>query len=248
MHCFRFSGTWRLYPAYCQVQVSLQHELSIAAAADLLKVFGGTVPKSSTNKIKHVQAIRKLTVIMAGQRTDTPTVYAPTPRVVAPCPRVVTTPPPRMATTFNNITTPDAIKQMPLIHQRHARNNNPFHILTDDDDDDNTVITNNSSPSVPPTGSSSSVPPSLAPPTCHPTSPPPRVQTTQLFIPAITPTAPYSLVHDLHPALSQKPYIHCHIASSKLTPFPLLNLMTNGMVHQPHYHPANPTLHPSHQQ
>jgi hypothetical protein len=35
---FRFSHTWRLYPAHCQVPVSLQHDLSIAAAADLLKV------------------------------------------------------------------------------------------------------------------------------------------------------------------------------------------------------------------
>ncbi len=60
MHHFRFSDTWRLYPAHCQVPVTSQHDLSIAVAADLLKVFGGTVPKSSANKIKHIQAIQKL--------------------------------------------------------------------------------------------------------------------------------------------------------------------------------------------
>jgi hypothetical protein len=130
---FHFSNTWRLYPAHCQVPVTLQHDLSIAAAADLLNVFGGTVIKSSAEKIKHMGAIQELTTIMAGQWTNPPTVDAPTPRVVAPCLRVATTPPPRAATTSNNITTPDAIRQMPLVHQRHTRNNNPFHILTDDD-------------------------------------------------------------------------------------------------------------------
>jgi hypothetical protein len=44
MRCFCFSDMWRLYPAHCQVPVALQHDLSIAVAEDLLKVFGGTVP------------------------------------------------------------------------------------------------------------------------------------------------------------------------------------------------------------
>jgi hypothetical protein len=144
----------------------LAYDLSIAAAADLLKVLGGTVPKASTDKIKHVQAIRELTAIIAGQQTDPPTVDAPTPRVVAPCPRVVTTPPPRVAATSNNITTPDAIRQMPQILQRHARNNNPFHILSDDDDDDETIIASNCSPSALPTVAPSSAPP-VNPPLCQ---------------------------------------------------------------------------------
>ncbi len=129
---FHFFDTWRLYPAHYQVPVSLQHDLSITAAADLLKVFGGTAPTSSAKKIKHVQAIRKLTAIMAGQQTDTPTVDAPTPRVIAPCPRVAPTPPPKAATASNNIRTPNAIRRMPLIHQLHTGNNNPFHILTNE--------------------------------------------------------------------------------------------------------------------
>jgi hypothetical protein len=71
MRRFRFSDTWRLYPAHCQVLVTLQHDLSIAAAADLLKVFGGTVPKLSTDKIKHIRAIQEPTAIMAA--TNVPT-------------------------------------------------------------------------------------------------------------------------------------------------------------------------------
>jgi hypothetical protein len=54
MRRFRFSNTWRLYPAHCQIPVTLQHDLFIAAAADLLKVFGGTVPKLSADRIKHI--------------------------------------------------------------------------------------------------------------------------------------------------------------------------------------------------
>jgi hypothetical protein len=176
--------------------------------------------KSSTYK-----AIQKLTAIMAGKRMDTPTVDAPTPRVVAPCMRVETTPPLRPVTTSNNITRPDAIRQMPLIHQWHTCNNHPFHILTDDDDNDNTVIATNCSPSVistiappsappknPPTcqtphrlTSPPPIPPPSAPSMHQPTIPPPRVQTTQLFIPAIAPTAPYNPVHDLRPVPSQAP-------------------------------------------
>ncbi len=164
-------------------------------------------------------------MIMARQQTNPPRVDAPTLRVVTPCPRVATTPPPRGVATSNNIMTPNAIRQMSLVHRRHTHNNNPFHILTDDDDNDDTVITSNCSPSAPPTISPSSVPPvnshmhqnplrltspalippPTVPPRRLPTTPPPRVQATQAFILASTPAAPYSPVHDLHPVPSQKP-------------------------------------------
>jgi hypothetical protein len=45
-----------------------------------------------------------------------------------------------MATTSNNITTPNAIREMPLIHQRHTRSSNPFHIHSNDDNNDDTVV------------------------------------------------------------------------------------------------------------
>jgi hypothetical protein len=159
MRRFRFSNTWRLYPAHSQVPVTLQHDLSFAAAADLLKIFGCTVPKLAADKSKHIRAIQDLTAIMAGQRAAPPTVDAPSARVIAPCPRVVTTPPPRVATISNNITTPNAIRQMPLNHQRQTCNNNPFHILSDNNDDDDTVVTSNCSPSASPTIPLSSIPP-----------------------------------------------------------------------------------------
>ncbi len=71
-------------------------------------------------------------------------------RVAAPSTRVANAPPPRVATTSNNITAPNVIRNMPLVHQRQTRNNNPFHILSDDDDDDDTVVASNCSPRDPP--------------------------------------------------------------------------------------------------
>jgi hypothetical protein len=120
--------------------------------------------------------------------------------------------------------TADAIRQMPLVHQRHLHNNNPFHILSDNDDDDDTVVASNCSPSAPPTILPPSIP-QVNPPTRHAqcqlaspppippstvqrrhltTTPPPRVQATQAVILTVTPTAPYSPVHELRPVLSQK--------------------------------------------
>ncbi len=179
-------------------------------AEDLLKVFGGTVPSLTSAKIKHIRAIQELTAIMAGQQRTPPKVDAPNPRVVAPCPRVVTTPPPKVATTSNNITTPNAIRQMFLVHQCNTCNNNLFHILSNDDNNDDTVLASNCSPSAPPNILPSSIPPvnpltcqvprriasspPIPPPTIQPrrlpTTPPSRVQATQAFIPAITPAAP----------------------------------------------------------
>jgi hypothetical protein len=106
---------------------------------------------------------------------------------------------------------------MPLVHQCQTCNNNPFHILSDYDNNDDTIVASICSPSALPTILPSSVPP-VNPPThqalCQlaspapippsivqlrllPTTPPPRVQATPSIIPAITPAALYSPVHDL---------------------------------------------------
>jgi hypothetical protein len=262
---FRFSNTWCLYPAHCQVPVTLQHDLSIAAAADLLKVFGGTVPKSTTEKMKHIRAIQELTAIIAGQRTTPPTVEdASSPRVVAPCLRVATTPPPRVATTSNNIMTFDAIRQMQLVHQHHTCNKKPFHILSDDDDDDDTILASNCSPSAHPTIMPASIPPvnppmrqslhqltmptPIPPPTVPPrhlpTTPPLRVQTTQTANPTLHP------LHHTKPSTTNaqshhKNYSsHCLTPSSKPTPFLLWNRIKSGIVRQPQDHPACPNAPP----
>ncbi len=138
--------------------------------------------------------------------------------------------------------TPDAIRQMPLVNQHHTRNNNPFHILTDNDGDDDTVIASSCSLSALPTVSPSSVspvnpptrqaprrlmspppiPPPYVPPMRLPTTPPPRVQATQAFIPAITPATPYSLVHDIHPVPSQKPILPLSYTKQQIHSLPVV--------------------------
>jgi hypothetical protein len=40
---FCFSNTWHLYSTHCQIPVTLQHDLSIAAAADILQSLGGAL-------------------------------------------------------------------------------------------------------------------------------------------------------------------------------------------------------------
>ncbi len=65
-------------------------------------------------QIRHIRAIQNLTAIMTGQR-DTPE-EPPSPRVVASTARVVSAPPLRVATTSNNITAPNVIRTMPLVH------------------------------------------------------------------------------------------------------------------------------------
>ena len=117
------------------------------------------MPTTTAEKIKHIKAIQDLSSILAGaqdsstMRTSThPATTHPltAQRVAAPSTRVANAPPPRVATTSNNITAPNVIRNMPLVHQRQTRNNNPFHILSDDDDDDDTVVASNCSPRDPP--------------------------------------------------------------------------------------------------
>jgi hypothetical protein len=215
--CFRFSNTWCLYPTHCQIPVTSQHDLSIVAAADILKALGNTVPTMTTEKIRHIQVIQNLTAIMTRQQ-EAPE-EPPSPRVVAP------TAPLRVATTSNNIIAPNVVRTMPLVYQCHTCNNNPFNILADDDDDDDTVVASNCSPGVPPpslppsdlqgnppahqpTRPLANQPTSLLPPlytSRTPTTPPPRVLAIPTIIQAITPTAPHTHMHDLHPNPTRKP-------------------------------------------
>ena len=133
---FRFSDTWQLYPMHSQVPMTSQHDLSIAAASNLLQAFGTTVPTSATAMRKYIRAIQDLMEIMAGQQATLLLIDSPATRVGAAGQRVGQATPPRVATTWNNITAPNVIRQMPLIHQHHTRNNNPFQILDSDNNDD----------------------------------------------------------------------------------------------------------------
>ena len=197
-------------------------QLSILTAAELIKALGAAVPATTTEKIKHIRAIQDLTVILAGQRTPE---APPAPRVVVPSPRVPNAPPPRVATTLNDITAPNIIRNMPLVHQHQTCNNNPFNILTNNDDDDDTMMASNCSPRTPlpslptselhvhlptnlPRHQLAIQPKNLQttnPLSSPPTSPPPRVLASPTHIQATAPTAPHIRIHDLHPTPAENP-------------------------------------------
>ncbi len=220
---FRFSDTWRKYPMHSQIPMTLQHDLSIVAAADLLEALGTTVPTSATAKRKYIRAIQDLTAIMAEQQTSQPPIDSPDTRMEAASQRVGHATPPRVATRLNNITAPNVIRQMPLVHQRHTRNNSSFQILsTDGDEDDDTAVASNCSPRLPPPSLPSSnnprtpparprtrqvttqptSPPSTLQLSCLPEAPSPRVLIIPSYITASTPTAPHVHIHDLQPTPS----------------------------------------------
>ncbi len=69
---FRFSNTWRLYPSHCQVPTTSEHDSTLLAAADLLQHLGRAIPTMTTAKLKHLNAIRKLTTIMSGKPNAPP--------------------------------------------------------------------------------------------------------------------------------------------------------------------------------
>ena len=110
------------------------------------------------------------------------------PRVAIPAPpRVANTAPPRVATTSNSITAPETIRQLPRIHQRVTRANNPFDILSDDDDEDTVVHSNCSPTQIDRRSNGTAVPP----PTTHPCTVPVQLPTsppTSPHIPTAMPT------------------------------------------------------------
>ncbi len=107
---FHFSNTWRLYPRHCQVPTTLEHNITLLAAANPLQQLGRAIPTMTTAKLKHLNTIWQLTTIMAGQ----PNVAPPnptSPRVVPATPlRVAIAAPPRVATMLNTITAPNTIQ------------------------------------------------------------------------------------------------------------------------------------------
>jgi hypothetical protein len=225
IRCFRFSDTWRLYPTHSQVPIALQNDLSIAVATNLLKVFGTNLPALATVKCNHVRAIQELMAIMTRWQATLLSTDSPDTRVGAPDQRVKHTPPPRVATTLNNITAPNVIRQMPLVHQCHTCNNNPSQILAAAANDDVTVLASNCSSHVPtPNLQTSDLPgnppalrrtrqlanqPTNPPPSLQLSSPltmpPPRARASPSIIPTITPMTPHTHIHDLQPKPPRRP-------------------------------------------
>jgi hypothetical protein len=124
--------------------------------------------------------------IMIGRQATLLSMDSPDTRVGAPDQRVVHAPPPRVTTTLNNITAPNIIQQMPLVHQCHNCKNNLFQILAANNDDDVAVVASNC----------------LGRPL---TTAPTRALASPSIIPAITPATPHAHIHDLQPKPPRTP-------------------------------------------
>ncbi len=163
-------------------------------ATNLLKAFGTNLPALAAVKRNHVRAIQELTAIMTGRQATLLSMDSPDTRVGAPDQRVEHALPPRVATTSNNITAFNVIQQIPLVHQCHTCNNNPFQILAADKDNDVPVVASNCSPRVPsPHLQTKDLPGNLPSRqrtrqlANQPTNPPPTLQSS---IPLTTPSGP----------------------------------------------------------
>jgi hypothetical protein len=77
---FHFLDRWRLYPTHCQVPVASEDEKTLLAAADRFEQLGCTIPTMASTKLKHLAAIRQLSIIMPGQ-PDAPPPLPTSPRV-----------------------------------------------------------------------------------------------------------------------------------------------------------------------
>jgi hypothetical protein len=122
---FCLSDTWCLYPSHCQVPTTLKHNMALLTAANLLQQLGCAIPTTTTAKLKHLNAICQLTIVMSGQ-LNVPPLDPTSPRVVPATPlRVAIAAPLRVARTSNTITAPNTFGQSPIIHQRLTRHNTP---------------------------------------------------------------------------------------------------------------------------
>jgi hypothetical protein len=106
---FHFADTWRLYPAHCQVPVASEQDKTLLAAANLFEQLGQLIPTMASTKLKHLTAIRQLSMIMADQLDFPPPLHTSLRVETDPPPRVVIATPPRVETTSNTITMPCTI-------------------------------------------------------------------------------------------------------------------------------------------
>ena len=86
-------------------------DMTLIAAAELLKAAKDTFSKSTKMKLKHAKIVNKMTEILKTGRV--PRVKGPAPRVGAP-------------TSSEDTTAPRVVKAAPRVHLRRTRRNNPM--------------------------------------------------------------------------------------------------------------------------
>ena len=110
------TGTYALYPAYCKVPSISEGDRTIEAAAELLELFKGIVPNKTLQKVKHCEAVKKLTSVLSEYNTPQRAItQQQRPQRVAVQPTDSSLP-----------TSRETIQTTPRIHQRRTRRNTPF--------------------------------------------------------------------------------------------------------------------------
>ena len=119
---FRTTGTYKLYPTHCKVPTLSTNDRTIMAAHDIAHELQSKLKDSTTKTVRHARIIQQLNDIMSnttpsprvGSTNEQPSNPSSAPRVRG------------QASTSNNTTAPDVIRQAPRIHQRQTRNNTPM--------------------------------------------------------------------------------------------------------------------------
>jgi hypothetical protein len=102
---YRISGTYHLDPAHWTLPSVSEYNTTVSAATDLLTSFRQFFPTTAADKQKHINTIRKLTVVLCNNPQQREEITGP-PRVAAVSPpRVV-----RIITSSHNTICPLALQ------------------------------------------------------------------------------------------------------------------------------------------
>ena len=111
----------KIYPAHCRAPAISEADLTISAAADLIKTMRGTVPATATKKQQHTEILKKLLSIL--ENSKPPRLADGRQTRVSPA-----------ASTSTDATSPRVITSTRFFHQRQILNNTPLPSIWEEED------------------------------------------------------------------------------------------------------------------
>ena len=111
----------KIYPAHCKAPSISEADLTISAAADLIKTMRDTVHATATKKRRHTEILKKLLSILKNSEP---------PRVADGGQTRVSL----AASTSANTTSLRVIAKTRFVHQRQTRNNIPLPSIQEEED------------------------------------------------------------------------------------------------------------------
>ena len=111
----------KVYLTHCRAPAISEADLTISAAADLIKTMKGTIPATATKKLRYTETLKKLLAIL--ENSKPPRVADGGQTRVSPA-----------ASTLANETSPRVIAKTRFVHQRRTRNNVPLPSIQEEED------------------------------------------------------------------------------------------------------------------